>query len=112
MTDGAGATVQGTVDGVPRAVVDRDAGRSRFPTRRRCGPEAQADILVLSNDVSPRGERIDVHPELGGSGTAGELAFVAGDRVRYLAPDAPGVYTLRYTIFLENAPEASRLGDP
>ena len=104
VTDGAGATVQGTVTVflVPPSTV---TGPIAVPDTATVRAGSQADILVLSNDVSPRGERVDVHPELGGSGTAGELAFVAGDRVRYLAPDVPGVYTLRYTIFLENAPK-------
>ena len=66
---------------------------------------AQADIRVLDNDVSPRGERARLHPQLEVSGTAGELAFVAGDVVRYLAPDVPGVYTLRYSSYLENDPQ-------
>jgi len=104
VTDGAGATVQGTVTVflVPSSTV---SGPIAVPDTATVRAGSQADILVLANDVSPRGERVVVHPELGGSGTAGELAFVAGDRVRYLAPDVPGVYTLRYTIFLENAPK-------
>ncbi|GMA91124.1 Ig-like domain-containing protein [Homoserinibacter gongjuensis] len=65
---------------------------------------AQVDIPVLANDVSPRGERAQLHPEVEGSGTEGELAFASGDLVRYLAPETPGVYTVRYSSYLENDP--------
>jgi len=65
---------------------------------------AQVDIPVLANDVSPRGERAQLHPEVEGSGTEGELAFASGDLVRYLAPATPGVYTVRYSSYLENDP--------
>lgn len=65
---------------------------------------AQVDIPVLGNDVSPRGERALLHPEVEGSGTDGELVFAAGDVVRYLAPEVPGVYTVRYASYLENDP--------
>ena len=65
---------------------------------------AQLDITVLANDVSPRGERAQLHPEIEGSGAPGELAFASGDVVRYLAPETPGVYTLHYASYLENDP--------
>ena len=64
----------------------------------------QVDVAVLDNDVSPRGERLLLMPEVEGSGTAGELAFSSGSSLRYLAPTVPGVYTLRYTTYLENDP--------
>lgn len=65
---------------------------------------AQVDIPVLANDVTPRGERALLHPHIESSGTEGELAFAAGDMLRYLAPEVPGVYTLRYSSYLENDP--------
>jgi hypothetical protein len=64
-----------------------------------------ADIPVTANDVSPRGERLVVHPEVSSSAAAGELAFASGDRVRYLAPTTPGTYELGYAVGLEQAPE-------
>jgi len=64
----------------------------------------QVDLPVLANDISPRGERVVLHPDIEGSGTDGELAFASGDSLRYLAPTEPGVYTLRYTTYLENSP--------
>jgi hypothetical protein len=66
---------------------------------------AQVDIPVLDNDLSPRGERLLMHPEVEGSGTEGELAFAGETDVRYLAPAEPGVYTLRYTTYLEGQPD-------
>jgi hypothetical protein len=66
---------------------------------------AQVDIPVLDNDLSPRGERLLMHPDVEGSGTAGELVFAGETNVRYLAPAEAGVYTLRYTIYLEGQPD-------
>jgi hypothetical protein len=66
---------------------------------------AQVDIPVLDNDLSPRGERLLVHPEVEGSGATGELAFAGETQLRYLAPSEPGVYTLRYTTYLEGQPD-------
>jgi hypothetical protein len=66
---------------------------------------AQIDIPVLDNDLSPRGERLLMHPEVEGSGTAGELVFAVETNIRYLAPPEPGVYTVRYTTYLEGQPE-------
>ncbi|GAA1839953.1 fibronectin type III domain-containing protein [Agromyces salentinus] len=63
------------------------------------------DIPVTANDVSPRGERLVVHPDVSSSAAAGELAFASGDRVRYLAPTTPGTYELGYAVGLEQAPE-------
>ena len=103
VTDGAGGTVSGTIT-VFLVAPETSTGPIAVPDTATVRAGSQADLLVLGNDVSPRGERVVVHPEVQGSGTAGELAFVAGDRVRYLAPSAPGSYVLRYSIFLENAP--------
>lgn len=104
VTDGAGNTVQGSIT-VFLVATSLGQGPIAVPDTATVRAGAQADIPVLANDVSPRGERVVVLPELQGSGTEGELAFVAGDRVRYLAPSTPGVYTLRYSLFLENAPQ-------
>ncbi|MFF2371919.1 Ig-like domain-containing protein [Agromyces sp. NPDC058110] len=62
-------------------------------------------IPVTANDVSPRAERLVVHPDVTSSGAEGELAFAADDRVRYLAPAKPGTYELGYAVALEQAPE-------
>lgn len=68
------------------------------------------DISVLENDVAPPGERLVLHPEVGASGAEGELAFASGSKVRYLAPKAPGVYTLSYTTYGASSPEQSDVG--
>lgn len=68
------------------------------------------DIPVLDNDVAPPGERLVLHPEIGGSGAEGELAFASGSRIRYLAPNAPGVYTLSYTTYGASSPEHQDVG--
>ncbi|MGV8886053.1 MAG: Ig-like domain-containing protein [Microbacteriaceae bacterium] len=104
ISDGASAVVEGQVSvflvpsttrTTPIAVPDAVTVRAG----------AQVDIPVLENDFSPRGERLVVHPEVQGSGTAGEIAF-AGERVvRYLAPTAPGTYRITYTTYLEGQPD-------
>ncbi|WNM26918.1 Ig-like domain-containing protein [Demequina capsici] len=65
---------------------------------------AQVDIPVLANDVTPRGERIMLHPDVVGSGAVGELAFTSGTMLRYVAPTTPGVYTVLYSTYLESDP--------
>jgi hypothetical protein len=104
VTDGVGNTVDGTISVF---LVEASTATSPIavPDTATVRAGAQADFAVLANDVSPQGERVSVHPDIQASGTEGELAFVAGDRVRYLAPDVPGVYTLRYSIYLENSPQ-------
>ena len=71
---------------------------------------AVADIPVLDNDVSAPGQRLVLHPEIGGSGAKGELAFASGNTLRYLAPKEPGQYTLSYTTYGASSPEASDVG--
>lgn len=68
------------------------------------------DIPVLDNDVAPPGERLVLHPEVGAPGAEGELAFASGGRVRYLAPETPGTYTLSYTAYGASSPELSDVG--
>ena len=68
------------------------------------------DISVLENDVAPPGERLVLHPEIGGSGAEGELAFASGSRIRYLAPTVPGIYTLSYTTYGASSPELRDVG--
>ncbi len=104
ITDGAGSTVVGqlTVFQVPAST---DAFPIAVPDSVTVRAGLQVDIPVLANDLSPRGERLVLHPTIEGSGTDGELAFVAGSAVRYLAPTAPGVYTLRYSLYLESRPD-------
>lgn len=68
------------------------------------------DIPVLDNDVAPPGERLVLHPEVGAPGAEGELAFASGGRVRYLAPETPGTYTVSYTAYGASSPELSDVG--
>lgn len=71
---------------------------------------AVVDIPVLDNDVAPPGERLVLHPEVGASGAEGELAFASGGKLRYLAPSAPGSYTLSYITYGVSSPEQSDIG--
>lgn len=105
VTDGAGSTVNGqlTVFQVPSAT---DSFPITVPDSVTVRAGGQVDIPVLANDLSPRGERLVLHPQVTGSDTPGELAFAADDVVRYLAPAAPGVYTLRYSAYLESRPDS------
>ena len=108
ITDGAGntATTQLTVFLLPAS---HGIGPIAAPDAVSVRAGAQVDVPVLANDVSPRGERILLHPEIQGSDAPGELAFASGSNVRYLAPLTPGVYVLRYSAFLESDP--SRLDE-
>ncbi|MEO7124108.1 MAG: Ig-like domain-containing protein [Lacisediminihabitans sp.] len=102
-TDGAGSTAQGmlTVFLVPPST---DVGPIAVPDAVTVRAGSQVDIPVTANDISPRGERLIVHPKVEGSAAPGELAFVTGNNVRYLAPHKAGVYTLKYSVYLENEP--------
>ncbi len=63
------------------------------------------DIAVLANDVAPPGERLVLDPEISTSEEPGELAFASGQVLRYLAPNAPGTYTLTYRVYNASNPE-------
>jgi len=103
ITDGAGntATTQLTVFLLPAS---HGVGPIAAPDTVSVRAGTQVDMPVLANDVSPRGERIVLHPQIEGSGALGELAFASGSKVRYLAPQVPGVYVLHYSAFLEGDP--------
>lgn len=68
------------------------------------------DIRVLDNDAAAPGERLILHPEVTGSGAAGELAFASGSTLRYLAPKQPGTYRLSYTTYSASSPELGDVG--
>ena len=108
IADGAGntATTQLTVFLLPAS---HGVGPIAAPDAVSVRAGAQVDVPVLANDVSPRGERIVLHPQIQGSGATGELAFASGSNVRYLAPQTPGSYVLHYSEFLESDP--SRLDE-
>lgn len=103
ITDGAGntATTQLTVFLQPAS---HGVGPIAAPDSVSVRAGAQVDIPVLANDVSPRGERLVLYPQVEPSGATGELAFASGTKVRYLAPRTPGVYVLHYSAFLESDP--------
>ena len=104
VSDGDNAQVQGQVSVflVPATTATNPIAMPDTVTVRA---GAQVDIPVLDNDLTPRGERLLVHPKVEGSGTDGELVFAGDTEIRYLAPGAPGVYTLRYTTYLEGQPD-------
>ncbi|HWH27050.1 MAG TPA: Ig-like domain-containing protein [Pseudolysinimonas sp.] len=57
------------------------------------------DVPVLDNDEQPDGEEIVLLPKLAQQlPDDGGLLFVAGDRLRYLAPSVAGNYTAVYSI--------------
>ncbi|MDR5700006.1 Ig-like domain-containing protein [Agromyces aerolatus] len=55
-------------------------------------------VPVLDNDYHPDAASFHLLPELDQSGASDGLAFVDGDRLRFQAPDSPGVRTIVYTI--------------
>ncbi|GIG54157.1 Ig-like domain-containing protein [Demequina activiva] len=64
----------------------------------------QADIAVLANDVGPAGNVIALDADSVESDPGSGLAFPAGTRIRYLAPDQPGVYEIRYAAYVLGYP--------
>lgn len=57
------------------------------------------DVRVLANDEQPDGRPISLDPELVSDLAEGEgTAFVSGDLVRYLAPEAAGTYRVEYRV--------------
>lgn len=55
------------------------------------------DIPVLDNDEHPDGGSLDLHPELLEQPEDG-LLFVSGNRLRFHAPDEPGVFEAAYRV--------------
>ncbi|WP_026037431.1 Ig-like domain-containing protein [Salinibacterium sp. PAMC 21357] len=104
VTDGAGTFAEGEI-AVFLVQPARDIAPIAVPDTVTVRAGAQIDIPVLDNDVSPRGEKLAISPDLVTSATAGELAFVASGVVRYLAPTVPGNYSVTYNAYLEGAPE-------
>jgi large repetitive protein len=103
IADGTGATVQGTLT-VFLVPPSTDTGPIAEPDAVTVRVGEEVDVPVTTNDVSPRGERLIVSPTMQGSGAKGDLAFVSGDLVRYLAPDRAGTYTLHYSVYLDSNP--------
>lgn len=64
----------------------------------------QADIAVLANDVGPAGNVIALDADSVDADPGAGLAFPAGSRIRYLAPDEPGVYEIRYGTYVLGYP--------
>lgn len=104
VSDGAGGTAVGDLSVF---LVAASAGLSpiAMPDTVTMRAGELVSIPVTANDVSPRAERLVVHPEVTGSGTEGELVFASGSSVRYLAPKTPGTYELGYAVGLEQAPD-------
>ncbi|RLP82029.1 fibronectin type III domain-containing protein [Mycetocola lacteus] len=109
VSDGQGqsATGQLTVFQVPETGTDPVIA---LPDRATVRAGNVVDINVLENDVVGSGERLNLDPTITGSGADGELAFASGNTLRYLAPKAPGTYTVSYTAYQESAPEKSDIG--
>ena len=103
VTDGDGVFVEGSLT-VFLAPPSTGVGPIATPDTATVRAGGQVDIPVTANDVGPRGERLSVHPTVEFEEAAGELAFVSGDSVRYLAPTKEGTYTVRYSVYLGNEP--------
>lgn len=103
VSDGEGASVTGTLT-VFLVAASTGIGPIAMPDTATVRAGAQSDLPVLSNDVSPRGERLVLYPTVDGSSSPGELSFVSGNVIRYLAPQTPGFYSLHYSVYLESEP--------
>lgn len=60
-------------------------------------PGGLVDIPVLVNDEQPDGLALELDPAIVAPPEAG-LLFVDGDRLRFVAPDAPGTFTADYAV--------------
>lgn len=100
------ATVRyGIANGVSSAegtvvVVERDDAM-QAPIARddavRVQPGGAVDVPVLANDEHPDGASLELVPDLVEPAAAG-LAFVDGDRLRYVAPAEPGEVSVTYEV--------------
>ncbi len=102
-SDDAGATITGqmavyllppALDLPPIAVDDAVVVRAG----------AQIDIPALANDVAPSGGSLTLDPSSIRSSSDDALAFASGSTLRYLAPSAPGSYTIDYDVYSAGAP--------
>lgn len=64
----------------------------------------QLDVAVLANDIAATGTTPRLAADSIRSSTDEALAFASGDRLRYLAPETPGVYTVDYQVFSPGTP--------
>jgi len=64
----------------------------------------QVDISVLANDIAPAGSVLSLDPDSVVNVSEAGLAFGAGSRVRYLAPNTPGTYTITYQTYVLGYP--------
>lgn len=60
---------------------------------------AQVDVPVLANDVAPLGAQIAIDPSTVVNIQDAGLAFATPTRLRYLAPEEPGEYTVTYSVY-------------
>lgn len=96
-----------TVFQVPETSAD---GAIAVADTARVRAGAVVDVRVLDNDVAGPGERLVLHPDIVTSGASGELAFASGNTLRYVAPDEPGTYQVRYTTYAASDPTLSDVG--
>lgn len=68
----------------------------------------RADVPVLDNDVAVLGNAIAFDPR--GTDADAGLAFTTTRNVRLLAPDEPGTYAIRYTIYSVGYPALTDVG--
>lgn len=71
----------------------------------RVSPGSAVTVPVLGNDEHPDLEAVTLDAELVAQPEAG-IMFVSGSKVKYLAPDEPGVYTGTYQITAPDGQQA------
>ena len=72
---------------------------------------SQIDIPVLDNDFAPAGGRPTLDPSSVVSSSDAALAFASGDLLRYLAPEEPGEYGIRYSVYTTGSPTLADTAD-
>ncbi|MCS4276675.1 hypothetical protein M2390_001869 [Mycetocola sp. BIGb0189] len=92
-----------TADGTLTLIEVPEPGRLQPPVANPDAVEVRvgtvAEIPVLDNDVQPNGKPLTLVETLSQDlGPDEGTLFVAGDRLRYLAPRNPGTYVARYRV--------------
>lgn len=65
----------------------------------------EVDIPVLSNDVAPDGNTVELDPASVRWPTGQGLAFASGSTLRYLAPETPGTVVVHYSDYVAGSPQ-------
>ncbi len=106
LADAGGKTYQAQIT-VFLVATDENAKPIALPDTATVRAGEVADIPVLANDIAPYGERLSLYSKVNADdGPSDALAFVAGNELRYRAPQIAGTYLVYYYAYLDSNPSA------